>query len=140
MKYCVTGNISKEPHTDDSGVVRYGTADFTGGRKIYISRRLWKDEVVVLGLNRFRRYVTATVPLALIENIKATRSFKPEVIAYMTNSHEFPDMWWLYKEEDRIGSVEYAEVLKLVKAGDKEALHKYNEEVMYRYYFGRDYD
>ena len=51
----------------------------------------------------------------------------------MRNGEEFPDMWWLYKEEDRIGAMEYAQILNRVKEGDKEALAQYNQDVMSRY-------
>ena len=54
----------------------------------------------------------------------------------MRNTDESPDMWWLYKEEDRIGAIEYAQILNRVKAGDKEALDQYNQEVMSHFYFG----
>ena len=62
IKYGVIGNIAKE-HIDENGVVRYGTASFPGGRKVYISRRLWKTGVVVMGLIRFKnRYSEEVVP------------------------------------------------------------------------------
>ena len=134
MKYCVVGNIVME-HLDKNGVIRHGTASFPGGRKVYISRRLWDDEVVVLGMNRHKsRYVTECVPLAWIENIRFSKTFNPLILDLMVNNDEFPDMWWRYKEEDRLGAEQYAQILNRVKAGDKEALEKYNQEVMYQYY------
>ena len=136
MKYCVIGNIVME-HPDKDGITRYGTASFPGGRKVYISRRLWGNEVVVLGLNRHKsRYTTETVPLAWIDNIRFSKTFDPKVLDLMRNTDEFPDMWWLYKEEDRIGAIEYAQILNRVKAGDKEALDQYNQEVMSHFYVG----
>lgn len=135
MKYCVIGNIVME-HSGKDGIPRYGTASFPGGRKVYISRRLWENEVVVLGLNRHKsRYVEERVPLAWIENIRVSKTFDIKVLERMTNTHECPDMWWLYKEEDRIGATEYAEILSRVKSGDKEALDRYNRDVMERFYF-----
>ena len=136
MKYCVIGNIVMK-HPDKDGFTRYGTASFPGGRKVYISRQLWGNEVVVLGLNRHKsRYTIETVPLAWIDNIRFSKTFDPKVLDLMRNTDEFPDMWWLYKEEDRIGAIEYAQILNRVKAGDKEALDQYNQEVMSRFYFG----
>ena len=127
MKYCVIGNIVME-HPDKDGITRYGTASFPGGRKVYISRYLWEDKVVVLGLNRHKsRYTTETVPLAWIENIRFSRSFDPQVLDLMRNTDEFPDMWWLYKEDDRIGATEYAQILNRLKAGDKAVLEQYND-------------
>ncbi len=117
-------------------ITRYGTASFPGGRKVYISRRLWDDGVVVMGLNRHKsRYTTETVPLEWIENIRCSKTFAPKILDLMTNTDEYPDMWWLYKEEDKIGASEYAKILNRVKSGDHEALAKYNRDVMERFYF-----
>lgn len=92
MKYCVIGNIVME-HPDKDGITRYGTASFPGGRKVYISRRLWGNEVVVLGLNRHKsRYTTETVPLAWIDNIRFSKTFDPKVLDLMRNTDEFPDI------------------------------------------------
>ena len=136
LKYCVIGNIVKE-YLDIDGVTSYGTASFPGGRKVFISRRLWGEEVVVMGLNRHKsRYATETVPLALIENTRFSKTFNHKVIELMRNSDECPDMWWLYKEEDRIGAKGYAQILNRVKAGDKETLDKYNREVMSQFFCG----
>lgn len=135
MKYCVIGNIAME-HSDENGITRYGTASFPGGRKVYISRRLWNDGVVVIGLSRYKsRYVIETVPLAWIENIRPAKTFDPKVLELMINTEECPDMWWLYKEEDKIGTAEYAQLLNRVKSGDKDALEQYNRNVMNRFYF-----
>lgn len=134
MKYCVIGNIVME-HPDKDGIIQYGTASFPGGRKVYISRRLWGDKVVVLGLNRYKsRYAMENVPLAWIENIRLSRTFDPQVLNLMSNTGEFPDMWWLYKEADRIGATEYAQILNRVKGGDKVALEQYTQGVMERFY------
>lgn len=137
MKYCVVGNIVKE-HLVENGVLRYGTASFPGGRKVYISRRLWSNGVVVIGLNRYKsRYATETVPLAWIENIRFSKVFNPEVLEIMTNTDELPDMWWLYKNADKVGAAEYAQILNRVKSGDKEAFEQYSQEVMERFYLCR---
>lgn len=135
MKYCVIGNIVKE-RTDDAGIVRHGTVEFPGGRKVYISRRLWIDgEVTVMGLSRFKsEYILERVPLIWIDNIRASKSFSPRVLELMTNNVEQHDMWWLYKEEDKIGSAEYARILNQVKAGDKEALEQYTRDAMSWFY------
>ena len=117
MKYCVVGNIVME-HPDENGFVRHGTAPFPGGRKVYISRRLWKDEVTVLGLNRFKsKYSLERIPLAWIENIRFSKTFKPKVLEFMAEMRD-TDMWWLSEEEDKRGAMEYAQLLNRVKAGD----------------------
>ena len=134
MKYCVIGNIVME-HLDENGVLRYGTASFPGGRKVYISRRLWEDEVTVMGLNRFKsKYTLERIPLAWIENIRFSKTFEPKILELMTNTDEFPDMWWRYKEEDKTGAIEYAKLLNRLKSGDKEAFEQYKREVMARFY------
>ena len=115
MKYCVIGNIVMA-HPDKNGVIRYGTASFPGGRKVYISRYLWENEVTVMGLNRYKnRYVFERIPLAWLENVRFAKTFKPGVLKSMSNTDEFPDMWWLYKEEDRVGALEYARRLNCLK-------------------------
>ena len=134
MKYCVIGNIVME-HPDENGVIRYGTAPFPGGRKIYISRRLWENEVTVMGLNRFKsRYVLERVPLAWIENIRFSKTFEPRVLELMANTIEYQDMWWGYKEEDKKGAMDYAQLLNRVKSGDHEAFEQYTHDVMAQFY------
>lgn len=39
-----------------------------------------------------------------------------------------------YKDEDKIGATEYAQILNRVKSGDKEAFEQYSREVMERFY------
>ena len=135
MKYCVIGNIAAE-HTDENGITRYGTAAFPGGRKVYISRRLWEDGVIVMGLNRFRsRYAMEVVPLAWIENIRFSRTFDRRVLNFMAYNLEYADMWWSYKDEDKIGAAEYAQSLNRVKSGDKEAFEQYSRDAMVRFGF-----
>ena len=129
MKYCVVGNIVKE-HKDENNVVRYGTKCFPGGRKVYISRRLWDNNAVVLGLNRFGRYVEEAVPLDLIENIRFAKAFKPGVLRLMNDWDGAWDMWWQFKEEDKIGAIEHADLLNRIKNGDKEAFEQYDRDVM----------
>lgn len=135
MKYCVIGNIVKE-HIDENGIIRYGTASFPGGRKVYISRRLWKTGAVVMGLNRFKnRYSEEVVPLEYMDNIRFSKTFEPRVLKLMNDFvFEGSDAWWGYKKEDMIGAMEYADMLNRIKAGDKEAFDKYTREVMVDYY------
>lgn len=134
MKYCVIGNIVKE-YTDENGILRHGTKCFPGGRKVFITRRLWEDGVLVMGLNRYKsKYVYENVPLSCIENIRFSKTFKPRILEEMKFTNEFPDEWWMYKEEDRIGAMEYADTLNRVKVGDREAFEKYKCEIMSIYY------
>ena len=132
MKYCVVGNIVTE-RLDENGEIRHGTVSFPGGRKVYISRRLWDDSVLVFGLNRFKnKYILETVPLACIENIRASRTFQPHVLELMADT-EFRDLWWLYKKDDKAESEEYVQILNRVKAGDQKAFEQYNADFEQRY-------
>jgi len=134
FKYCVIGNIVKE-HPDPTGITRYGTAAFPGGRRVYISRRLWDDKVVVMGLNRHKaRYAWEMVPVDWIENIRVSKTFNLRMMEVMTNTSEYPDMWWRYKDEDKKGALEFAQILNRVKAGDREVLARYSRDVMSRFY------
>ena len=109
---------------------------FKCGKPVYISRRLWDNGVAVIGLNRYKsRYATETVPLAWIENIRFSRVFDPSVLEIMTNTDELLDMWWLYKNANKVGAAEYAQILNRVKSGDKEALAQYKRDVMERFCF-----
>ena len=133
FKYCVIGNIVRE-WIDEEGIKRNGIVVFPGGRKIYISRRLWDDEVTVLGINRWgSQYILERVPLAYIENIRPSKTFNRTVVALMNNP-ELEDGWWRYKKEDKIGSEEFAVMLNEMKAGNRELYEKYKREVMSPYY------
>ncbi len=125
MKYCVVGNIVTE-RLDENGEIRHGTVSFPGGRKVYISKRLWDDGVLVFGLNRFKdKYILERIPLACIENIRASRTFKPHVLELMADI-EFKDLWWLYKKDDKAETEEFVQILNRVKAGDRKAFEQYN--------------
>jgi hypothetical protein len=133
MKYCVVGNIIKE-RLDENGVRRFGTASFPGGRKVYISKHLSSDGVIVLGLNRFNRYVEERISLFWIENIRFSKTYTPRILEFMTKISEYPQMWFSYKEEDKTEAKEYAQILYSIKNGDQEALENYTRNVMSRFY------
>ena len=84
-RFCVVGNI-KAQHTDETGKVLYGTKAFSGKTKVYIDDKtcgLNDGCISVIGLNRFGRYVTESVPVGLIENVRLQRIFKPKVLEIM---------------------------------------------------------
>ncbi len=88
-----------------------------------------------MGLNRFKsKYTLERIPLVWIENIRFSKTFEPKILELMTNTDEFPDMWWRYKEEDKTGAIEYAKLLNRLKSEDKEAFEQYKREVMARFY------
>ena len=74
-----------------------------------------------------------TVPLDWIENIRASRTFEPRIIELMANTFESPDMWWRYREEDKVGTAEYAKLLNRIKLGDEAAFEQYSQIVMARF-------
>ncbi len=138
MKYCVVGNIVKE-YIDENGVLRHGTKAFPGGRKVYITKVLWKDGVTVMGLNRYKsRYIYEDVPLACIENIRASKTFKPSILKLMENNSEFPNTWWLYGDEDRQGVTAFVEMINRVKTGDLAPLSEYHRIFLEQVYEERE--
>ncbi len=102
-KYCVVGNIVKS-HVDENGILRFGTAAFTGGTKVYIYGKYWLPEdktIKVLGLNRRgRKWQVHTVPVKLIESVRCSRAYNPAVLKFM-NNWESIDGWWHESEEDK---------------------------------------
>ena len=94
-RFCVVGNI-KAQHTDETGKVLYGTKAFSGGTKVYIDDKTFglnDGRISVIGLNRFGRYTTESVPVGLIENVRMQRVFKPKVFEIM-NYLEIMDGWF----------------------------------------------
>ena len=81
-KYCVVGNIVHE-RIDKDVILRYGTAQFTGGTKVYLCGKYWNDkcdEIRVIGLNRRNKYEASDVPVSAIENVRCARVYKPKVL------------------------------------------------------------
>ena len=75
--YCVVGNI-KKTHYDTDGTLRYGTAAFTGGTKVYISGRIWdrtRDHINALGLTRGNRWEVIWTDVSQIENLRCQKCF-----------------------------------------------------------------
>lgn len=64
-RFGVSGNIVNS-HTDQEGVLRYGTKAFAGGTKVYLNGKLWRadrNEMKVIGRNRFGRFVVEHIPI-----------------------------------------------------------------------------
>ena len=77
-RFCAVGNI-KAQHTDENGTVLYGTKAFSVGTKVYIDDKTWglnNGCISAIGLNRFGRYATESVPVDLIKNVRMQRIFK----------------------------------------------------------------
>lgn len=108
-KYSVIGNITKQ-HTDDNGIMRYGTAAFKGGAKVYLCGKYWNDTsetISVIGLTRGHKYqVIDTLP-ELIENVRCKKAFTPAVLRIMDN-WEFSDWWWGNTAEDKESAEAFA--------------------------------
>ena len=93
--YCVVGNI-KKTHYDTDGTLRYGTAAFTGGTKVYISGRIWdrtRDHINALGLTRGNRWEVIWTDVSQIENLRCQKVFQPTVLGFMDH-FEYRDGWW----------------------------------------------
>lgn len=81
-RFGVVGNIISS-HDDECGKTLYGTKVFLPGTKVYIDGNNWyigRNEVSVIGLNRFGRYVLDRVKIELIENIRTQKIYKPHVL------------------------------------------------------------
>ena len=104
-KYCVVGNIVKE-RIDENGVHRYGTAAFKGGTRVYLGGRGYEDfepnrkGIIVLGLNRHKRYEDVYTMKSHIENVRLARTYKPKIMALMCEDEGW-DGWWGDTEEDK---------------------------------------
>ena len=106
-RYAVAGNI-KKTRIDENGILRYGTAAYKGNTKVYLCGRLWDDRlpdenkthISVVGLSRGGRYYVDYVPIELIENLRLTRVYQPQVLEIMSN-FEFSHCWWGNTQEER---------------------------------------
>lgn len=101
-RYCAVGNI-KNSHIDNEGILRYGSAAYVGGTKVYLCGKYWspdRDKIGTIGLNRFKSYQFNDVSSDLIENLRVSKVYKPSVLELMSN-FEFDDCWWKNTPEDR---------------------------------------
>ena len=100
--YCVVGNI-KKTHYDADGTLRYGTAAFTGGTKVYISGRIWdrtRDHINALGLTRGKQLEVIWTDVSQIENLRCQKVFSPAIIEFM-DLHEYRAGWWGKSNRER---------------------------------------
>lgn len=94
-KFCAIGNIVRT-RIDDEGKEWHGTAAFRPGAKVYLRGRCWKNEkkeITVIGFTRKNKYRELTIPINVIENVRAARVFNPKVIDMMTYTY-FNEQWW----------------------------------------------
>ncbi len=116
-RFCVSANIVRT-HTDENGVLRYGTKAFTGGTKVYINGKDREDSdlIEVVGLNRFGRFVVDFIPVEYIENIRGQRVYKPKVLEIISYLEAIEgDTWWENTAGDREESLLFAEKLRAMK-------------------------
>lgn len=122
-QYCVVGNIVRT-HPDEDGRLRYGTVAYSGGTKVYLCGKLWdpkQETIEVIGLARkSRKYRVNPTPVALIENVRLSRTYHPEVLRIM-NNWEYDSLWWGSSAEDRASAAAFAEAWRRrVKEKEKE--------------------
>lgn len=106
--YCVVGNI-KKMHYDEDGTLRYGTAAFTGGTKVYISGRIWdrsRDHINALGLNRRNELQVVWTNTEHIENVRCQKVFQPTVLEIMDN-FEYRAGWWGKSKKEKDDAEEF---------------------------------
>ena len=93
--YCVLGNI-KKTHIDGNDVLRYGTAAFTSGTKVYLAGRTWdrtRDHINALGVTRGKRLQVLWTDISQIENLRCRKVYNPAIIGFM-DLHEYRAGWW----------------------------------------------
>ena len=102
------GNI-KKTHFDEDGVLRYGTAAFTGGTKVYISGRIWdrsRSHINALGLNRRNQLQVVWTDITQIENVRCQKVFQPTVLDIMDN-FEYCSGWWGKSKKEKADAEEF---------------------------------
>ena len=110
-RFCVVGNIVHE-HLGDDGAIYYGTKEFVGGTKVYIDGKNWanykRSKIVVIGLNRFRKYEIASVEPKLIENVRFQAIFKPTVLEILDYEEAMEGWsWWGRTAQDKRDAKEF---------------------------------
>lgn len=112
----VVGNVAKS-HKDENGNVYYGTKAFKPGTKVYILPEPCEEKIVwtvVIGLNRFGRYVVESVPLNLIIDIKTQRIYNPKVIDFIRYLKVVEGFQWCERTvDDKKRAKLYAKLCKL---------------------------
>ena len=121
-KYCVVGNITKT-HTDADGVLRYGTAAFPGGTRVYLCGKYWdaaREDICVVGLTRGKRWQVVDTDIRCIENVRCSRVWKPSVLKIM-DDFEFYDCWWHCSKEDKAETKVFVKLWKQRQGGIDDA-------------------
>ncbi len=93
--YCVVGNI-KKCHFDGGGILRHGTAAFTGGTKVYLAGRGWDRttrQINALGMTRNKRKQIVRTDVSQIENIRLQKAFDPAILELM-DWYALVGGWW----------------------------------------------
>ena len=106
--YCVVGNI-KKTHYDEDGTLRYGTAAFTGGTKVYLHGRIWdrsRDHINALGLNRRNELQVVWTNTEYIENVRCQKVFQPTILEIMDN-FEYRSGWWGKSKKEKDDAEEF---------------------------------
>ena len=106
--YCVVGNI-KKTHFDEDGVLRYGTAAFTGGTKVYLAGRVWDrtcDHINTLGMSRSKRLQIIRTDVSQIENVRLQKVFDPAVLGIM-DWYALVGGWWGKSKNEKADAEEF---------------------------------
>lgn len=103
-RFGVASNIAGK-HTDSNGNVYYGTKAFTPGTKVYLDGKYWsnnRDDISVIGHNRFGKMVIESVNINLIENVRAQRIFNPQILNILSLLEAMDGWtWWGQSSCDR---------------------------------------
>ena len=122
-RFCVSGNIVKT-HPDEEGIIRYGTKAFSGGTKVYLGGKAWektRDNIGVIGKNRFGRYAVEFIPVMYIENIRFQRVHKPSIIEIMDYEECIEGWpWWGRTAADRKDAEAFVKIFQDLTKPDRE--------------------
>ena len=121
--WCLVGNIVQEHLFGEEHEIRYGTKQFSGGTKVYLSPAHWGDgyeNIVVIGMPRSgNRYIEVVTRSKYIENYRMKMVFKPAVLKRMCESEY---RWWGDTDEDRKEIIAYLETRNPAEAERQKAL------------------
>ena len=128
-RFCVTGNIVRK-HKGGNGETYYSTREFSGGTKVYIDGNDWfyhdNPCLYVIGLNRHKRYVLASVEPFLIENVRFQIIHRRGVLRFIEHIEHLEgwDFWGktaLDKRGARVFADNWDKVLGMARMRKKRA-------------------
>ena len=98
--WCLVGNISSDPFSEETGATNYGTKHFLPKAKVYCFPTLWGDgyeKIKVIGRHRkTSRNVCIIMPSKLITNWRLQKVYRPYILNVMKTQRG-----WTNRESDK---------------------------------------